>query len=119
MSREMSRTERKAQFMEAAEEMFEAMEAWYDAHPDAQFEEIEGQARWLRRRLIGRGLEIWINGRSTGRQVEAPRCPRCGKPMKFVGYRRKEVWGLEGESVLERAYYVCPEGDGETFFPPG
>jgi hypothetical protein len=26
---------------------------------------------------------------------------------------------LEGDTELERAYYVCPKCEGETIFPPG
>lgn len=119
MTREMSRDRRKAAFEKAAGKMFEEMEEWYDAHPNATFEEIEQQVREKRRELMGKGLSILVNGRSTGQQVEAPLCPRCGGKMKFAGYRRKEIWGLEGKSRLERAYYVCAQGCGEAFFPPG
>jgi hypothetical protein len=112
----MSREQRKAAFLATAAEMFDDMEEWYDRHAGATFEEIEAQMREKRRQMMGETLSVLINGRSTGRQVDAPRCPQCGSKMKFVGYRAKEVWGLEGESRLERAYYVCP-GDGETLFP--
>jgi hypothetical protein len=39
--------------------------------------------------------------------------------MRFEGYRRWKVHGLEGDTELERAYYVCLECPGETIFPPG
>jgi len=39
--------------------------------------------------------------------------------MGFEGYRCWEVHGLEGDTILERAYYVCPECEGQTIFPPG
>jgi len=37
--------------------------------------------------------------------------------MEFVDYREWELHGLEGDSILERAYYVCPDCEGETIFP--
>jgi len=119
MIRETSREGRRKAFLAYAEEMFEALEAWYDAHPEASFGEIEVQARQLRREMMGKVLGVVINGRDTGRQVEAPRCSRCGRKMRFVGYREWHISGLEGDTRLERAYYVCPSKDGETFFPPG
>lgn len=46
-------------------------------------------------------------------------CKRCGQEMEFRDYLPWTVHGLEGDTELERAYYVCPECEGETFFPPG
>ncbi|MGQ9599829.1 MAG: hypothetical protein ACUVWZ_10480 [Anaerolineae bacterium] len=43
------------------------LEAWYDAHPDASFGEIEHQARQERQALMGQGLEALVNGRDPGR----------------------------------------------------
>lgn len=119
MARKMSRQERKEAFLRKAEAMFEEMEAWYDEHPEATFGEIEAEARQQRRELMGEALEVLVNGRDVGKGEEAPACPGCGQKMTFKGYRRRRVVGLEGESVLERAYYVCPGCTGETVFPPG
>lgn len=119
MTRPLSRARRRATFLEAAGQMFDRLEAWYDQHPKASFGEIEAEARRQRRGLMGEGLGILVNGRDTGSQAAAPRCGQCGGEMDFEGYRRWEVHGLEGDTVLERAYYVCPACSGETLFPPG
>jgi hypothetical protein len=105
--------------MRAAEEMIEELETWYDEHPDASFGEIEEQARQERRELMGKVLEVVVNGRDTGFQLEPPCCEACGIEMEFRDYRDWTVRGLEGDSQLERAYYVCPKCEGRTFFPPG
>jgi hypothetical protein len=99
--------------------MYEQMEAWYDQHPQASFGEIEAEVRQRRRELMGRELEILVNGRDTGFQVAPPSCPQCGQTMAFEGYRPWGVHGLEGDPVLERAYYVCPTCPRQTLFPPG
>ncbi len=119
MTRPMSREERKVAFMKKAEEMFTELEEWYDQNPEASFEEIEQQARQARRKMMGPGLGIVVNGRDVGKTEAAPRCPECGQAMSFKGYRPKTIYGLEGETELERAYYVCEVCDEQTFFPPG
>jgi hypothetical protein len=99
--------------------MYTTLEDWYDQHPEASFGEIEAAARRLRRELMGEGLAILVNGRDTGYQQDAPSCSGCGQAMEFKGHRRWGISGLEGETALMRAYYVCPECKGETLFPPG
>ena len=119
MTRPQSRTKRQAAFMEEAKRMFEQMEEWYDAHPQASFGEIEIEARKRRRELMGKAIAQLVNGRDVGAQVELPKCKECGQEMEFEGYRDWNIHGLEGDSQLERAYYVCPECKGQTLFPLG
>ena len=119
MSRILSRAQRKAAFLEAANRMYDDLEDWYDQHPEASFGTIETEARRLRRQLMGTTLEVVINGRDAGYQLEPPKCPACGQPMTFERYSPKHIYGLEGDTELERAYYTCPACDHQTFFPPG
>lgn len=114
-----SRTQRKADFMKAAEAMYERLEDWYDAHPEASFEEIEAEMRQRRRELLGGTLETLIVGRDSGFSVAPPKCLTCGQPMKFEGYHPWTVKGLEGDSKLERAYYTCPACGERGFSPSG
>jgi hypothetical protein len=99
--------------------MYSVLEDWYDEHPEASFGEIEEATRCLRRELMGETLAVLINGRDTGYQWEAPKCEVCGQEMRFKGHRAWGICGLEGETHLMRAYYVCSECEGETLFPPG
>jgi hypothetical protein len=119
MAPTQSRSQRKVAFLQAADEMYERLEAWYDAHPTATFEEIEAAVRPQRRELVGGLLATLIVGRDSGFQVSAPPCPQCQQPLTFEGYRPWTVKGLEGDSVLARAYYVCPACAGQTFSPSG
>src|SRR3990172_5831374 len=115
MPRLQSRAQREAVFLEVATNMYSQLEDWYDRHPAASFGEIETEARRLRRELMGVGLAVLINGRDMGFQLDAAPCPQCGQPQQFVGYRPWRVSGLEGETELERAYYVCRACEGQTF----
>jgi hypothetical protein len=119
MYRQMSRAQREAAFLRKATQMYQTLEEWYDRHPDASFGEIEEETRRLRRELMGEGLAILINGRDTGHQVEPPVCAACNQAMEYKGHRPWSISGLEGETALMRAYYVCPRCEKETFFPPG
>jgi len=119
MSRPQSRARRQAAFLEDAKRMYEQLEDWYDQHPEASFGEIEAEARKRRREMMGKTLERLVNGRDTGVQVKAAFCEQCGEEMEFEGYCGWGIHGLEGDSRLERAYYVCPHCSGQTIFPPG
>lgn len=118
MVRRLSRAQRKAEFLRQASVAFEELERWYEEHPEATFAQIEQKAREKRRELMGKTLEVLINGHTTGAEGEVPHCRQCGAEMELHGYCTKQVRGLEGDSVLDRAYYVCPPC-GETLFPPG
>jgi hypothetical protein len=118
MKRQLSRKQREAVFLERAMRMYCVLEDWYDEHPEASFGEIEEMARRCRRELMGEALALLINGRDTGYQLEAPRCEECGQGMRFKGQRPWGLSGLEGETRLMRAYYVCPECEDKTLFPP-
>ena len=82
-----SRSQRTAAFLRAADEMYERLETWYDAHPAATFEELEEELRRQRRELMGGALATLIVGRDSGYQPAAPLCPQCGQALTFEGYR--------------------------------
>ena len=118
MSRPKSREKRKKAFMQEAEKLFDEMDNWYDKNPDASFEDIENRARIERREMMGKSLGVLINGRDVGKTLEAPDCDECEKAMTFKDYREKMIYGIEGDTVLERAYYVCDNCEKQTLFPP-
>ncbi len=68
---------------------------------------------------MGKALAQLVNGRDTDAQIELPKCKQCGEKMKFEGYGEWSIQGLEGDSTVERAYYVCPNCKSETLFPAG
>lgn len=114
-----SRTQREAEFLDAARQMYAGLEDWYDQHPEASWGEIEAEARRRRRVLMGQALKVLMNERDSGYQLTPPICPTCQQPMDFEGYRPWRVCGLEGDTTLARAYYVCPRCEGQAFFPLG
>jgi hypothetical protein len=119
MARTKSRAQRKEAFVKLAGQMYDRLEDWYDQHPEASFEELEAALREPRRELMGATTATLVLGRDSGFRIDAPGCPHCGRSMVFKEYRPWTVKGLEGDTVLERAYYTCPTCCGEAFSPSG
>lgn len=110
--------QRKEAYLQEAEKMFMNMESWYDDHPSASLEEIEAELRRHRRELMGKSLELIVNGRDEGKTNELT-CPSCQRKMKYKGMREKSIYGIEGDTKLKRAYYTCPTGCPQKgVFPP-
>ena len=111
-------TEAREEFIERAIELWDSFNAWYKAHPEATFDEIESELGRHRRAVLGDFVELSLRQGDLGATPEAPSCSRCGKPMDFKGYPRKGVQGMEVDMSLPRAYYHCPACK-EGLFPPG
>jgi hypothetical protein len=113
-----TRDEAREAYLTAAAHLWDEFSAWYDAHPNATYREMELELRNHRRVLMGETLALTLRRGELGASAVAPRCERCGREMVFKGYPDKEVRGLEGEADIPRAYYVCPPCEA-GIFPPG
>lgn len=113
----MSKNDEKAEFMRAAEAVFEGLREWRDAHPEATFDEIAAQVTPKRRALMGELLGQLAQQQGDGSYEEAT-CPSCSEPLEASGRRKRRIVHAEGEVEVERAYHHCPEC-GTGLFPPG
>ena len=109
--------EAREEFVEHAQELWDEFNAWYKAHPEATFDEMEQKIGQKRRAFWGHFVELSLQQGDLGATPEAPSCKKCGKPMEFKGYPTKEVHGLEVDVEIPRAYYYCPTCE-VGFFPP-
>jgi hypothetical protein len=114
----LTSSEALEEFIDRATDLWDNFNAWYRAHPEATFDEIEEQLGQQRRGFLGEFLELNLRQGDLGATGEAPNCPRCGKPMEFKGYPSKTVNGLDVDAKIPRAYYHCPTCK-VGFFPPG
>jgi hypothetical protein len=115
MGQTKSAEQEKAEFLRAAEAMYEDLHAWREKHLDASFDEIADQVTPRRRKLVAKLLEqLAVKG---DERVEAPVCEQCGKAMSYRGTPERGVSHREGEVGLERAYYYCDPCE-EGLFPP-
>jgi len=114
----LTAAEARQEFVAHMLEMWDTFNEWYDAHPEATFDEMEAQLGRQRREVLGEVIELSLRQRGLGAKAEGERCPRCGREMEFKGYREKTVRGLEVDVRLPRAYYYC-SGCRAGFFPPG
>ena len=105
-------------FSEAAQAMWAGFSAWYEAHPEATFDEMEDYLGQEGRGLLGRALELMVRQGDLGAKPEGHRCERCGGEMVFKGYPGKAIQGLKVEVEIPRAYYICPRCKAGVF-PPG
>lgn len=115
MGRTKSAEQAKAEFLRAAEAMYEEMHAWREQHLDASFDEIADQVTPQRRKLVAKLLEQ-LAAKADGR-IEAPMCEQCGQAMRYRGTPARDVSHREGDVELERAYYYCDHCEG-GLFPP-
>lgn len=69
---------------------------------------------------MGESLEVLVNGRDIGKEAQAPLCEGCGEPLVYKGEVKKTIYGVEGETRLERSYYHCRNKcERSAFFPSG
>jgi hypothetical protein len=108
----------REEFLRRTEALWDEFNAWYQEHPEATFDEMEAELGKQRRAILGSFLELSLRQGDLGATPEAPSCSQCGKPMVFKGYPKKEVHGLEADTKIPRAYYVCPTCE-IGLFPPG
>jgi len=113
----ISAKEASQEFQREAQALWEEMNRWWNAHPQATLTEIEQQLRPLRRRFEAKLVELQVLQRGAGAQDQLPVCPKCGQPMEDKGIQEKPVVGIEIEGKIPHTYYHCPHC-GEGFSPP-
>lgn len=113
-----TRTQARQEFLDQAGVCWDEFDGWYQAHPEATYQELEAALRPLRRQLMGQAVALVLSQGDLGASPAPPVCAACGQPMEFKGYPGKTVHGLEGESRLHRAYYYCSACEA-GLFPPG
>lgn len=114
----LTASEARAAFMTRAGELWDGFDAWYEANPEATFDEIDEHLGQRRRTVLGELLELRLRQDDLGATPEAPRCEGCGNPMDFKGYLAKNVQGLDVDVGISRAYFHCPTCKVGVF-PPG
>jgi hypothetical protein len=115
MRQTQGREQEKAEYLRAAEVMYEELRGWRAQHLEASFDEIAEQVTPRRRALMGHLLKQLAQAGGEG--VNAAVCEQCGEPMRYKGRPSRGVSHGEGETRLERAYYYC-DACGSTLFPP-
>jgi len=114
----LSRSEARQEFLDEAAKVWDKYSEWYDAHPDATFDEMDKEVGKEGRAHLGKLVELTLRRGDLGAKADRPRCEQCGREMVLKGYPEKGVQGLKAEVGVRRAYYVCPDC-GQGLFPPG
>jgi len=109
--------EREA-FIAGAAQMYEELQVWRKAHPQASFDEIAAQVTVRRQVLMGELMATLACQEGCGELLEERACAGCGQTLHYKGEKVRGVLHPEGESELQRSYHHC-DRCGQGFFPPG
>ena len=115
MGQTKSGEQEKAEFLQAAEALYEELQAWREKHLDASFDEIAEQVTPRRRVLMGKLLKQLAV--KADERIETAHCEECGEAMRYRGLPERQVGHREGDMELERAYYYCDHCE-RGLFPP-
>ena len=114
----MTSEELKARLLAEAEKAIDALLAEKPAAADMTLSDIEGLVLKSGQQFEAGVLKELAQDGSQA-ECEADRvCPRCGSRMQRRGQRERHVLTEVGETMLNRAYYVCPDCQ-HGLFPPG
>lgn len=108
----------RAEFLQAATEIYEELGRWRANHPGASIDEIAAQVTPRRRELMGQLMAQLACQYGDGEVMEEMGCPDCGEAMIYKGKPGRDVEHLEGATKLARAYYYCAHCE-TGLFPPG
>jgi hypothetical protein len=108
----------RAEYMNAAGEMYDELRQWRAKYTGASIDEIANQITPKRRELMGQLLIQLAGQHGDGEVIEGVSCPECGETMSYKGKPSRDVIHKEGEAELVRSYYYCARCQA-GLFPPG
>lgn len=109
------RDQLKAQLMVQVEALIE--EALDKGEKPLTLEAIEDIALAARDQMAQALTGSLVEQQSDTREIEPPRCPECGQPMRAKGKKSRYLRTRSGETRMERPYFHCP-ACGRGHFPP-
>lgn len=113
-----TRDQMKAELLAEAEVAIDGLLHWSEGMPAPTLMELEEAVLELRKRLGRRMAEIVLKEQEAARPVPGPRCPTCGREMRYKGMKEVTVESRLGPLRVERAYYYCHHCRC-GLFPPG
>lgn len=113
-----TRAQRKAALLQEVESLVDELLDWREETAAPTLGQIEDEILLLRKRIGQQAAEILLADEESTRPVPEPKCPKCGRPMRFKGQKGVQVESLIGSLRLKRGYYWC-EACQEGFFPSG
>lgn len=113
-----TREQRKAEFLQEAELLFDELLDWEEGTRAPTLTEIEEVILTLRER-VGRKMATGVlEHQEAGTPVPGPACPKCEQEMRYKGEKETGIESRLGVLELERGYYYC-EKCRQGLFPPG
>ena len=116
--KKINRAEQKARLMAKAEKLIDELLEWDEQTKRPNLTQIEEKVLELRKRMSAALAETVLEGQAGKEPVPGPKCPKCGKEMRYKGAKAVDVESRAGALKVERGYYYCPQCK-ESIFPPG
>ena len=101
-----------------AEEIIDSLLEWQEENEAPNLTEIEDEVLELREEFGQEMVSAVIEGEEAKQPAENPKCPTCGKTMRYKGQKRKDLESRLGGLKLERGNYYCNRCKS-GLFPPG
>jgi uncharacterized protein with PIN domain len=113
-----SKEKKRARLLAKAAQAIDEYLEWEEKHPKPDLMQIEEIALKLRKEFGQEIAQVAIENQEARTPAPGPRCPKCGKEMRYKGKKRSRVESRTGHLKVERGYYYCSECK-ERIFPPG
>ena len=114
----LTRVQKRERLQRRAEEIIDKLLEWEERNEAPNLTQIEDEVLTLRQEFGQEMVTAVIKGEEAKQPVENPKCPTCGKAMRYKGQKGKEVESRLGGLKLERGNYYCNRCKS-GLFPPG
>lgn len=114
----LTRAQKREQLQRRAEEIIDRLLEWEERNEAPNLTQIEDEVLRLRQEFGQEMVSAVIEGEEAKQPVENPKCPTCGKTMRYKGQKGKEMESRLGGLKLTRGNYYCNRCKS-GLFPPG
>lgn len=112
-----TRAQKRAKLQAKAEAIIEALLDWEEENAAPKFREIEAEVLKLRQQFGEALVSAVVEGEEARQPAETPKCPSCGKAMRYKGQKERAVESWLGGLKVERGHYYCDRCQS-GLFPP-
>lgn len=114
----LTRAQKRERLQSRAEGIIDKLLEWGERNEAPNLTQIEDEVLKLRQEFGQEMVSAVVEGEEAKQPAENPKCPTCGKAMRYKGQKGKELESRLGGLKLERGNYYCNRCKS-GLFPPG